>query len=642
MQRRGFMAAALGVAALATGLAIAGGAWKPPLTGLPDAGAFTTWLSQIVQLAGTAAGIYVIGALIVHSTIAPTTPTTVTHDGRVAIRRAGIVATLWALLSLLSGVLTLAVVLGIPFTSAAKPGIVGTYMWDLPASRSYVYVALIATIISICTQVLVSLNSMAMLIVLAATGIALPLLNSHSAALGDHSLAITSSVAHGLAAAIWVGGLWNCAYLVKRGDINAIRRFSLLATGCVSVLVLSGAAAAYVRMDSVSDLWQSGYGRLTVLKVVAFTGLAALAVRIRAALAQKRATSQFVVAELSLMALAIGLGVALHNSPFSRSARPFPSAAEDILGFAYPPAPTWLGMLTGWHPDWFIVACVTLAVSAYLVGMRRVDKWPTLHTLSFFIGLGAVLWATCSRVSMYAMVSFQAHMVAHMMLSMLAPIFLVLGAPITLALRALPAVSDGHERSPRGWLASLLHSRYSQLITTPLVVLVIFTFGLYGIYFTSAFSSLMSGHIGHMFMEVHFLLTGFLFAFTVIGIDPSPRPLPHWARLLMVLVAMSLHAFFAVAIMQATTPIGDAWYSLVRPPWIHSALDDTYAGGGVAWAIGEVPSMVLLVAVAVQWAISDDRLATRLDRESDRTNNADLEEYNRRLRALNERDERLR
>jgi putative copper resistance protein D len=295
-------------------------------------------------------------------------------------------------------------------------------------------------------------------------------------------------------------------------------------------------------------------------------------------------------------------------------------------------------MLTGWHPDWFMLSCVLVAGVAYVLGARRVGSWPALHTVAFITGLIAVIWATCSRISMYAMVSFESHMIAHMMLSMLAPILLVLGAPVTLALRALPAVSDGHERSPRAWLAGLLHSRYSQFITQPLVVLAIFTFGLYGIYFTSAFSSLMSGHIGHMFMEVHFLLTGFLFAFTVIGIDPAPRPLPHWARLLMVLVAMSLHAFFAVAIMQATQPLGDAWYSQVRPPWIVTPLADTYAGGGVAWAIGEVPSMVLLVVVAVQWAISDDRLAARTDRESDRTNDAQLREYNERLRLLNERN----
>jgi putative copper resistance protein D len=190
--------------------------------------------------------------------------------------------------------------------------------------------------------------------------------------------------------------------------------------------------------------------------------------------------------------------------------------------------------------------------------------------------------------------------------------------PITLALRAFPAQHDDTHRNPRSWILSLLQSRYSSFVSHPLFVLAVFTFGLYGMYFTPLFGTLMASHVGHLFMEVHFLLSGTLFAFVVIGLDPSPRNVPHLVRLMLVLVAISLHAFFAIALMQSATPIGNEWYSIVRPPWIENPLDDTYAGGGVAWAIGEIPSLLLMVIVAVQWARSEERVATRSDRQAER------------------------
>ena len=230
-------------------------------------------------------------------------------------------------------------------------------------------------------------------------------------------------------------------------------------------------------------------------------------------------------------------------------------------------------------------------------------------------------------------------MIQHMMLSMLAPIFLVLGAPITLALRALPTTSDHSIRNARQWIISLLHSHHAMFIDHPLIVLGIFTFGLYGMYFTPLFGSLMSSHTGHLFMEVHFLLSGALFAFIVVGVDPAPREIPAIARLLLVLVAISLHAFFAIAIMQSTVPIGNSWYSQVRPPWISNPLDDTYTGGGIAWAIGEIPSLVLMVLVAVQWARSDAKLAARQDRQADRDNDTELNAYNEYLAQLNKKSD---
>jgi len=261
------------------------------------------------------------------------------------------------------------------------------------------------------------------------------------------------------------------------------------------------------------------------------------------------------------------------------------------------------------------------------------------RTLCFITGITLLLWATSGGVSKYAMITFSAHMIQHMTLSMIAPIFLVLGMPMTLALRALPSASDPEHRNARDWILAGIHSPYSRLVSHPLIVLVIFTFGIYGLYFTSFFSTLMGSHTGHMLMEIHFLLTGLLFAWVIVGLDPMPREFPHWARLVLVLVAISLHAFFAIAIMQASVPIGDAWYSQVTPPWITDPLADSNLAGGIAWGFGEVPTLMLMVLVAVQWSRSDTRLAKRLDRAADRDGDIELNAYNEQLARMNAQSE---
>jgi len=149
---------------------------------------------------------------------------------------------------------------------------------------------------------------------------------------------------------------------------------------------------------------------------------------------------------------------------------------------------------------------------------------------------------------------------------------------------------------------------------------------------------LMASHTGHIFMELHFLISGLLFSYVVIGSDPSPRNVPYWARLMIVLVGLSLHAFFAIAIMQSGEPIGADWYIQVQPPWVPDLLTDTRAGGSIAWALGEIPTFSLLVIAAVLWSRDDTRLAKQLDRAADRDGDADLKAYNAQLGALNHRD----
>src|SRR5258708_30308013 len=122
---------------------------------------------------------------------------------------------------------------------------------------------------------------------------------------------------------------------------------------------------------------------------------------------------------------------------------------------------------------------------------------------------------------------FSRHMVAHMLLSMLVPILLVLGGPVTLALRTLPSAGRGEPPGPREWLLAALHSRLSRFLTHPIVATVVFVAGFYGLYLGGVFDAAVSNHAAHLLMNGHFLLTGDPLYSGGVGIDPPPPQIPR-------------------------------------------------------------------------------------------------------------------
>jgi cytochrome c oxidase assembly factor CtaG len=247
-------------------------------------------------------------------------------------------------------------------------------------------------------------------------------------------------------------------------------------------------------------------------------------------------------------------------------------------------------------------------------------------------------------------VLFSAHMVAHMLLSMVVPIGLVLGAPVTLALRTLPGPRVPGELGPRQLLLAVLHSRVAKVVLHPLVAFALFVGSLYGIYFTPLFATLMSNHLGHVVMEFHFLTVGFLFFFVLVGIDPAPVRLPSIARIGLLFAAMPFHAFFSVAIMGGDTVLARSYFQALDRPYSTDLLGDQHLGGGIGWALGELPVLLVLGAVFVQWTRTDARDAARFDRDADRASRRaaagntpvddELSRYNTYLASLAERDRR--
>lgn len=235
-------------------------------------------------------------------------------------------------------------------------------------------------------------------------------------------------------------------------------------------------------------------------------------------------------------------------------------------------------------------------------------------------------------------------MIAHMVIGMVAPIGLVLGAPITLALRTLPQGRTPDERGVRGMLIALLHSRYSIVLTNPITALALFDGSLFVLYFTDLFGNLMQSHVGHLFMNVHFLLAGYLFFYVIIGIDPNPRKVPHLFRIVILFAAMSIHAFFAISLLATTTLIDKGYYGSLNTPWLGDLLADQHAAGSIAWGMGEVPIILALIATFIQWMRDDSREAKRIDRNEARMaalgEPDELAQYNKYLSQLQSRDKK--
>jgi cytochrome c oxidase assembly factor CtaG len=273
---------------------------------------------------------------------------------------------------------------------------------------------------------------------------------------------------------------------------------------------------------------------------------------------------------------------------------------------------------------------------------RKGNRWPVGRTLSWFVGLAIVGWATVGGLGRYSHVLFSAHMVSHMLLSMVAPIFLVLAAPVTLALRTLPGPRVTGERSPRGMLVAFLHSGFAKVITNPILVTMLFIGSLYGLYFTGLFDTLMTNHLGHAAMELHFLLIGSLFFYVLVGVDPSPQRLHPFARIGLLLVVMPVHAFFSVAIMSSDSVLGQEFFTRLNRPYQTDLLHDQYLGASLSWSLGELPVIAVVAAIFVQWLRSDTRDARRADRREamKAPGESELDEYNRYLAQLHAADKR--
>jgi putative copper resistance protein D len=649
------------VVVLVIALRAGGAVGQAGQAGLFDPGPGTTWGLPIARLLTDVLGALTVGLTVTAAFLLPGDGKLISPTGYRLLRRAAVVALGWAVASTALIVLTLSDLLGVPLPRATTRAGVGSFITSVAIGRALAVQAGLALAVAAAGARVLSRNAAAWTALAALVAVVVPAFTGHAASAGNHQLAVTSLAMHVAAAALWAGGLAALAML-RAGDPTAARtvaattdRYSRLALGCFVVVAVSGTINAWVRLGAIDQLWRSAYGLLVVGKIMALVALGALGAVHRArALPALRAGRpgafrRFAVAEIVVFAAAFGLAVALSRSPPPVPSHPtVPDRAAEVLGFGMPPAPTAGRMITEAVPDLFFITAVVVAAGAYLAGVwrlhRRGDAWPPERTACWLAGVAVLGAVTLLGVGKYAYILFSVHMAQHMVLSMVVPVLLVLGAPVTLALRALRASPDPAVRGPREWLVLALHSRPARLLTHPVVALGLVVGSLYALYFSRLFEVLMRTHLGHLAMLTHFLVAGYLFFWVVVGIDPGSRPLPHPVRVVVQFAAMAFHAFFGVALMLTSGLIAVSWFGGLHPAWRASLAADQNLAAGIAWAFGEIPAGAVMVVLILQWIRADEREQRRFDRAADRADadgtEDELARYNAFLKAVNARARR--
>lgn len=574
-----------------------------------------------------------------------------------AAERAALVARIGALVWIAgAGVFLVSAYVDIAQVGPSAPDF-GAQLWsfvgDIDLGRAYGMNLLAAVVTSIVVTLVRTPSEAAWALVPVAYGLGVQAMTGHAAGAEDHHLAVTSLYMHLASSAVWLGLL--IALMAARKPLGddakaAVRRVSRMAIWAAVVLVVSGAANAWLRVGSVTDLFTTTYGRILALKLGLMSAAIALAAwhrRVttpRLTVADVRRRFYRVLAwDVALLAAVAGIGGILSraNPTIPVVVVPDPSPAFLLTGYPLPPRPDAIEWITQWRLE-ILSAFVVLALSVVYVRWaarlrRRGDDWPWQRTAAFLVGMAGMAWITQGAPAVYGMVTFSGHMVEHMLLVMAAPLPIVYAAPITLALRALPSRTDG-TRGPREWLRVIVESRVMSFLANPVVAAVNFAGSLVVFYYTPIFEFTLRNHAGHLWMIVHFTLVGYLFANALVGIDPGPRRPAYPLRVLLLFATMAFHAFFGVALTSSTVLLAPRWYGLMGRDWGADAITDQQYGGAIAWGLGELPVLLLAIGVLVAWRRADARTAKRQDRRSARSGEADLAHYNAMLGELAESD----
>jgi len=616
---------------------VIGGAATPSALG--DTGDFLRWGTPAFRALGDIAEAIAIGSLVFAAFALEAKSQAFTKT----LSLAAIASAIWALAG---SAYLLSTFLLISGSQISLENTFADQLWifitDIQLGQMLALNILVAFALSIATLLIRSLFGVA---VCAVTGLAalIPIaLSGHAAGSASHSMAVNSLGLHLVGICIWVGGLVALSFAYKHQPrLELITRYSSLALAGFGLVIVSGIASAQIRIGTLGNLFTSGYGQVVLLKtlVLLILGIIGYLHRTKFIRVQQNVSQKFwklVTVEFAIFGVAIGLGSAL-----ARTANPvsdFPigdlTPAEILTGSKLPAEPTALTWLTTFKPDILWILITAALAGFYLVGVYRLNKrgdsWSIARTLSWLGGAALLFYITNGFFAAYEQYLFSSHMLAHMLLTMGVPVLLVPGAPITLLFRAVAKRQD-ESRGVREWLLWALNTKYAQFISHPLVAAVMFASSLVVFYFTPVFGWATREHIGHQWMIVHFVITGYLFVQALIGIDPGPRRLGYPQRLMLLIGTLAFHAFFGLAIMGSDTLLLADWFGAMARTWGQTPIQDQQTGGGIAWGIGELPTGVITIMVAMQWAKSDAREARRSDRASDRSGNEDLAEYNRML-----------
>lgn len=631
------------VVGLVAGLALSGAAAPRELI---DPGPLVRWgLPLATSLARVAAAV-TIGALMLCAVVLPRTAPARTgrdHAGREAPRDgsgrratgeptapedptwrrvaniAVLAAVVWALAQLTHLLLTHAAALGTRIGGPGYGAELVQFVTQIDMGRYLGVATLLAAMVAPVAAVIAGPGSAAWAMLLAVAAFSPVSVTGHAAGAANHDFAVTSWWLHVAAVAVWAGGLGVLCVVASRvgpGLADVTQRFSRIAVWAFAVATIAGAANAWIRFSTPLDLLMHPYGQLLMIKVVLTValGLAGWAHRtmtIPAIRAQARpgggagrAFWRLAGVEVMIMGAVIGVAVALGSSAPPQPQEPPVDASPVYLltGYPQPPAPTAWAYLTQWRPDPVTIFVAVAALVAYLSWVWRLRRtgrpWPAIRVASWVAGVLLFAWATNGGPAVYGSVLFSAHMAHHMVLIMVVPILLVLGAPTALAMSVLPARGDG-SRGPREWIEALQSSAVMAFLARPVVATLHVALSLVVFYYTPLFARALDSPIWHALFVLYFTAAGCVLVHALL--TAHRRRVPLAVRLGAAVVAMVFYGAWGMGLASSISLLGADHLGRLGLSWGVDALTDQRTGALVVWGVGEVGMLALALALILTW-----------------------------------------
>lgn len=567
---------------------------------------------------------------------------TLTVDGHLASRTGAVAALLFALVGLLMVPMVLSDVSGTPLVQTLSPDSIMVALEQIATSQVWLISAIIGAITGVAGLVFSKWGAQPVLF-LGAIAMIVPLgMEGHSASGGAHDYGTNAYLWHLVFMLIWIGGLMALIAHGRRlgpGMPTAVRRYSAVALFAILAVAASGVVSALIRIQ-IGDLFTTRYGLIIVAKIVGTVLLAILGfmhrqVTIPKLGKQNGAFVQLAIGEAVLMAAVAGIAVTMGRTPPPPPLEPNLSPMAIQLGYELHVEPNFWNVFTMWRFDILFGAIAILLAVAYLFGVRSVKKqgkqWKTSRTIWWLAGCASLLVTTSSGIGMNMPATYSMHMTGHMLLSMVVPLVMVLGAPLSLIMTVWDPGKPG-QATPHDWVYAFTESQFLRIVTIPWVNLLQFLVVFYALYMIIPFYELaISEHAGHLLMNVSFLVSGYFYFWELVGPDRIPNRRPAAMRLFWLVVSMPVHLFLGVYLMQLPVVMGEEFYNSLQLPWNPDLLADQKSGGGIGWAFGSFPLSFVFALLAIEWR-RDEKLNEKVTDErldAGRKRREELEEENK-------------
>lgn len=618
--------------------------------GIPDPGPATTFGLPALRgaawlMAALAAGSFFFSAFLIPPDREDLNQARLTVDGHIAARTGASAAAGLGVAALVMIPMVLSDVSGTPLASVFfQPSAWATALSQVAEGAVWGIVALLSFLTAIAGFVAGRWAAQPGLF-LAAIIMIVPLgMEGHAAAGGDHDYGTNAYLWHLVFIMVWVGGLLALIAHGRRLGPHmdqAVARYSRIALFAFLAVSISGLISTVIRIE-LSDLFTTRYGLIIVAKmvgtvIIGLLGFAHRQLTIPKLGAQRFAFLRLALGEVVVMAAVTGIAVSMGRTPPPPPRDPNLTSMQIQMGYNLYEEPSLATVFTTWRFEILFTVLAILAAGYYLWLLRRVDNWDHRRTAWWLLGCLTLGITISSGIGMYMPSGYAMHMVGHMILSMVVPVFLVLGGPLTLVREAFP--EDGFH--PGTWARALQNSRFLQFITYPAISTIQFLVIFYVMYvFPDLYEVAISEHAGHVIMNTAFLVSGYFYFWELIGVDEIRGRKPTPIRLAWLFLSMPVHLFLGVYLMQLNTVMGEEFYRSLELPWNPDLLDDQKNGGGIAWASGSFPLALVFGILFISWLRDDKKETTEVDQKLDADDDDEWEAYNQMLASYSRYDER--